>query len=296
MNKIKKWFFVTRPWSFVVSATPVLATSTYLLWKGTCGTFDWINAVLALVGIILFHAAGNVFSDYYDYKNGIDNKEAFCIPNLVSGEYKASDYFKYAIILFIISCLIGIMLTFRSGLMLLAVGVPGLLLTLLYPKAKFVALGDLNIFIIFGILPMIGTSFVTTGAIDWSTLLLSIPVGIVTVAVLHANNTRDIPTDSKAGATSFACLIGEKASTRLMQIYMWTPMLYTVAMAIAGLFPVWTLLILLSAPVALANTKQAQRYFEVGLSAFNQLDMMSAKLQMISGFSLTLGFLIAALA
>ncbi|MCF0168138.1 MAG: prenyltransferase, partial [Bacteroidales bacterium] len=219
-----------------------------------------------------------------------------CIPNLVSGEFKAKDYKKYALLLFLTSCIIGLILTFRSGLTLLAIGVPGLILTLLYSKAKFVALGDLDIFIVFGILPMLGTSYVTVGAIDWSTLLLSIPVGIVTVAVLHANNTRDIPTDSKAGAISFAGVIGEKASVRIYQIYMWIPIAYTAVMTVAGLFPLWVLaFIICSSAIAWQNTRQAQKYFNEGLAAFNQLDLMTAKLQMISGIGLILGFIAAAI-
>ncbi|MCF0176171.1 MAG: 1,4-dihydroxy-2-naphthoate octaprenyltransferase [Bacteroidales bacterium] len=296
MNTIKKWFFVTRPWSFVVSATPVIATSVFLIWKGYGPQFDWVNAVLALVGIMLFHAAGNVFSDYKDYLTGVDSKEAFCIPNLVSGEFKAEDYKRYALLLFFASCAVGLVLTFRSGWALLAVGIPGLILTLLYSKTKFIALGDLDIFVVFGLLPMLGTSYVTVGVMDWSTLLLSIPVGIVTVAVLHANNTRDIPTDSRAGAKSFAALIGEKASVRLYQAYMWTPIAYTAVMAVAGLFPFWTFIfVLCSAVIALQNTRQAQKYFSEGLAAFNQLDLMTAKLQMFSGLGLILGFIVAAL-
>ncbi|MCF0172242.1 MAG: 1,4-dihydroxy-2-naphthoate octaprenyltransferase [Bacteroidales bacterium] len=295
MNSIKKWFFVTRPWSFVVSATPVMVTSVYLLWKGCPEGFNWIAAVLALVGIILFHAAGNVLSDYLDYKTGVDNKDAFCIPNLVSGEFKAADYKTYAICLFIASCLVGIILTAMSGWTLLAIGVPGLILTLLYSKSKFCALGDLNIFVIFGILPMLGTSYVTTGTIDWSTLLLSVPVGFVTVAVLHSNNTRDIPTDSAAGAHSLAYVIGEKTAVRLYEALIWIPSLYTIAMVIAGLFPIWTLAILLSLPIVLKNTRQAEKYATEGLKAFNTMDLMTAKLQMISGITLFAAFAVAAL-
>ena len=292
---MKKWFFVTRPWSFVVSATPVIVTTLYLFHKLGGANINWVNAVLALVGIILFHAAGNVHSDYYDYKTGIDSKDAYCIQNLVSGEYTPKQYRNFSLILLAAGIIVGLILTLRSGWPLLVIGGLGCLLTLLYPWTKFHALGDTDIFILFGVLPMLGTSFVATGSVDWSTLLLSIPVGCITVAVLHSNNTRDIPSDSAAGARSFAAVIGTKASMWWYIILISLPCIYTVCAVLFGAFPWWCLLILLSIPVVAKNISQALRLRTEGLAAFNRLDLMTAKLQMISGITLCLGFLIAAL-
>ena len=294
MNRtLKDWFFATRPWSFVVSATPVIATVAFLLWKGYGEEIDWINAVLALVGIIFFHAAGNVVSDYYEYKNGIDSKEAFGVQTLVNGDFKPSEFRNLANGLFVVACLIGIIIMMRSGWELFYIGGLGLILTLLYPKLKFIALGDLNIFVVYGILPMLGTSFCTTGSFLWETLLLSIPIGFITVAVLHANNTRDIPTDQKVGATSFAAVIGEKTSMWTYIFYQWTPIIYTIVLAFLSLFPLISLIVIAAAPVALGNTKQALKYKTEGLSAFNMLDMMAAKLQMAFGVLLICSFVIA---
>ncbi|MBQ7254108.1 MAG: prenyltransferase [Bacteroidales bacterium] len=289
---MKRWFLATRPWSFVVSATPVVATALFLLYKYGGGNINWINVMLALIGIILFHAAGNVYSDYYDYKTGIDSKDAYCVQSLLNGDFTPGQYFKLAMWLLAAGIVVGLVLTLRSGWPLLVIGGAGCLLTLLYPWTKFHALGDADIFIAFGILPMIGTAFVATGAIDWSTLLLSIPVGCVTVAVLHANNTRDIPTDSAAGAKSFAKVIGPKASMWWYIILISLPCLYTIAAVICGVFPVWCLLIAISLPVVVKNIRQALRYRTDGLCAFNQLDLMTAKLQMVSGLMLCVGFIL----
>ena len=292
---MKKWFLITRPWSFVVSATPVVATTVYLLYKYGAGNIDWINAVLALIGIILFHAAGNLHSDYYDYKTGIDNPGAFCVQSLLNGEFKPSQYRNFSWILLALGIVIGLILTLRSSWMLLVIGGIGCLLTLLYPWTKFHALGDLDIFIIFGILPMLGTSLVVTGAVDYSSLLLAIPVGCITVAVLHANNTRDIPTDTKAGAKSFASVIGPAASVWYYIILISLPIIYTIVVTILGYFPWWCLLIMLSLPIVIKNIRQALRFKVDGIAAFNQLDLMTAKLQMISGITLCLGFILGAI-
>lgn len=292
---MKKWFMITRPWSFVVSATPVVATTVYLFYKYGAGNINWINAVLALVGIVLFHAAGNLHSDYYDYKTGIDNPAAYCVQSLINGDFKPEQYRNFSRILLAIGVVIGLVLTLRSSWQLLVIGGVGCLLTLLYPWTKFHALGDLDIFVVFGILPMLGTSLVVTGAIDCSTLLLTIPVGCITVAVLHANNTRDIPTDTKAGAKSFASVIGPAAGVWYYTILVTLPCIFTIVAAILGYFPWWCLLILLSLPIVVQNIRQAQRFKTDGIAAFNQLDLMTAKLQMISGITLCLGFILGAI-
>jgi 1,4-dihydroxy-2-naphthoate octaprenyltransferase len=292
---MKKWFMITRPWSFVVSATPVVATTVYLFYKYGAGNINWINAVLALVGIVLFHAAGNLHSDYYDYKTGIDNPAAYCVQSLINGDFKPEQYRNFSRILLAIGVVIGLILTLRSSWQLLVIGGVGCLLTLLYPWTKFHALGDLDIFVVFGILPMLGTSLVVTGAIDCSTLLLTIPVGCITVAVLHANNTRDIPTDTKAGAKSFASVIGPAAGVWYYTILVTLPCIFTIVAAILGYFPWWCLLILLSLPIVVQNIRQAQRFKTDGIAAFNQLDLMTAKLQMISGITLCLGFILGAI-
>lgn len=292
---MKKWFMITRPWSFVVSATPVVATTAYLFYNYGAGNINWINAVLALVGIVLFHAAGNLHSDYYDYKTGIDNPAAYCVQSLINGDFKPEQYRNFSRILLAIGVVIGLILTLRSSWQLLVIGGVGCLLTLLYPWTKFHALGDLDIFVVFGILPMLGTSLVVTGAIDCSTLLLTIPVGCITVAVLHANNTRDIPTDIKAGAKSFASVIGPAAGVWYYTILVTLPCIFTIVAAILGYFPWWCLLILLSLPIVVQNIRQAQRFKTDGIAAFNQLDLMTAKLQMISGITLCLGFILGAI-
>jgi len=292
---MKKWFMITRPWSFVVSATPVVATTVYLFYKYGAGNINWINAVLALVGIVLFHAAGNLHSDYYDYKTGIDNPAAYCVQSLINGDFKPEQYRNFSRILLAIGVVIGLILTLRSSWQLLVIGGVGCLLTLLYPWTKFHALGDLDIFVVFGILPMLGTSLVVTGAIDCSTLLLTIPVGCITVAVLHANNTRDIPTDTKVGAKSFASVIGPAAGVWYYTILVTLPCIFTIVAAILGYFPWWCLLILLSLPIVVQNIRQAQRFKTDGIAAFNQLDLMTAKLQMISGITLCLGFILGAI-
>ena len=88
-HSFKAWLLATRPWSFPASAMPVLVTLAYLFWMGH--KIDWLAGVWALVNIVIFHAAGNTWSDYFDYKKGVDREDAIGGMSIVSGEFKASE-------------------------------------------------------------------------------------------------------------------------------------------------------------------------------------------------------------
>ena len=192
-HSFKDWFTVTRYWSFPVSTMPVLATFAYLFSENLLpgGFKPYLVFILCLLGVVVLHSAGNVLSDWFDYKSGVDNENAFAVPNLVFHHFEPKEYLNFSIILFVVGVLIGVCIALLSGPALWIIGGVGVLLTLLYSFLKYHALGDLDIFIIFGILPVIGTAYAVTGVLHWDALVLSLPIGIITVSVLHANNTVD---------------------------------------------------------------------------------------------------------
>ena len=102
----KAWLLATRPWSFPASAMPVLATLAYLFWHGY--EINWLTGVWALLNIIVFHAAGNTWSDYYDYKRGVDREDAIGGMSIVSGEFQACEIKRLAWILLVIAVVAGI--------------------------------------------------------------------------------------------------------------------------------------------------------------------------------------------
>ena len=70
-HSLKEWIIAVRPWSFPASVMPVAVTLAYLAWREV--EIDWLCGVLAVLNIVLFHAAGNTWSDYFDYKKGVDD-------------------------------------------------------------------------------------------------------------------------------------------------------------------------------------------------------------------------------
>ena len=224
-HSFKEWFATTRYWSFPVSTMPVIVTFAYLFGKGLVpsGIQPWAILVLALLCVVLLHSAGNLLSDWFDYRSGVDNEQAFAVPNLVFGRFKPKEYLTLSIILFVVGVAVGLVIVGLSGMGVLMVGVVGVGLTVLYSFLKYHALGDLDIFIIFGVLPVIGLAYAITSSWCWDALVISLPIGLITVSVLHANNTYDIPSDRAAGIKTFAMLLGERTSSVLYRLYMVCP-------------------------------------------------------------------------
>ena len=294
-HSFKDWFTVTRYWSFPVSTMPVLATFAYLFSENLLpgGFKPYLVFILCLLGVVVLHSAGNVLSDWFDYKSGVDNENAFAVPNLVFHHFEPKEYLNFSIILFVVGVLIGVSIALLSGPVLWIIGGVGVLLTILYSFLKYHALGDLDIFIIFGILPVIGTAYAVTGVLHWDALVLSLPIGIITVSVLHANNTLDTVSDGAAGIKTFAMLIGGKASSVLYTAYMIIPFLCVIgAVAVGRLHPM-ALLCLVAAIPAWKNLKQACGYDKLGIEALKGLDQGSAKLQMAFSVLLSAGLFIS---
>ena len=220
---------------------------------------------------------------------------AFAVPHLVFHKFEASEYLRFSILLFVAGVLIGLAITCLSGTGILIIGGIGVLLTILYSFLKYHALGDLDIFIIFGVLPVLGTCYVITGAFHPEALILSLPVGVITVSVLHANNTFDIPSDGEAGIKTFAMLLGGKASSILYRCYMVIPFLCIAVYIALGLMHPLAALCFVAALAARKNFLQAAGFGQKGLEAMGGLDQASAKLQTAFSGLLSLGLLIAGL-
>ena len=296
-HSLKEWFTVTRYWSFPVSTMPVIATFAYLFSKGMLpsGVTPYVILLLSLVGVVLIHSAGNVLSDWADYKTGVDNESAFAVPNLVFHKFEPAEYLRFSIALFVAGVAVGIVIMLLSGPGLLIAGGVGVLLTLLYSVLKYHALGDADIFVIFGVLTVLGTTYAITGAYVPEALVLSLPIGLVTVSVLHANNTLDTETDRAAGIRTFAMLIGLKASAILYCCYMVIPFAFVVVSVIAGWLHPASLLCLAAVVPAWKNFRQACQYKTAGLEAMKGLDQATAKLQLVFSGLLSLGLLIGGL-
>jgi 1,4-dihydroxy-2-naphthoate octaprenyltransferase len=280
---MNKWVLATRPWSFPASAMPALLAISFVFFqKVNFDNVSWVLGVLALMGAVCFQIAGNLIGDYFDYKYKVDRKETFGSSRLlVDGVFQPQTIYKFGISALIAGILLGLILMYFSGIQLLWIGLAGALGTYFYYRLKFLALGDLLIFIIYGPLIGLGTAYVMTGILCYELLLIEIPVAFLVVNILHANNTRDIRDDGKANIKTQAMLLGIKGS-KIQYIVLALGAYIAVAIMVAfGVLHSLTLSVFLSIPLALKNIKQIQQAEIEKPENIKMLDATSAQLVMI---------------
>jgi len=292
-HTLKDWIIVTRPWSFPASAMPVAAT---LFWLWAAGfEVNWLFGLWAVVNIILVHASGNIWSDYFDFKKGVDAKDTYGVVTLTSGQFAPKEVMMLSVAILVAAVAGGVGLVLLTGLPLLWIGMCGVALSLLYPALKYNAFGDLVIALCYAVLPMLGTTFIASGEIIPAVLWIAVPVGCITVAILHINNTRDIETDRRAGIKTLAMVSGRNASVLIYCFEMALPYVWTVGIVLAGIVP-WTVLtVLLSAPLALGNARAVLCFKEKGIDAIARLDEKTAQLQLVFSTLLIIGLALSKL-
>ena len=130
-HTIKEWLLATRPWSFPASAMPVIVTIAYLWSQGF--EMSWSLGIMALVNIVLVHAAGNVWSDYFDYKKGVDAADTYGVRILTDKLFTPKQMLKLSVTLQVLAVCMGIVMVWLTGITLLWFGIAGIALSLLYP-------------------------------------------------------------------------------------------------------------------------------------------------------------------
>ncbi len=278
-HSLKEWILATRPWSLSASATPIIITVAYLYWWGA--TINWYYALWALINILLFHIVGNLWNDYLDFKYKVDREDTLGSTVIYSGMFTAKEVRNYAIIMFVVAVAGGLTLVALTGLTLLWIGLIGAVFTILYTFLKYNALGDIVILLTFAILPSIGTSFITTGFIDWTVLWVAIPSGLITVAILHSNNIRDMKHDERAEISTFAMKLGYKTSVIVYSLEIFLPLAWIVICAIFQIVPPSSPIILVSLPFALKCYKKMTQSPKDGPSVLDGIDAMTAQYQLV---------------
>ena len=297
----KDWIIATRPWSFPASVMPVMVT---VAWSWSHGTgVNWWFGLWAVINIILVHAAGNVWSDIADYKSGVDAADTYGVRLLVDGDFTTKEFRSLSLCLNIIAVVAGLALVVLTGLeyglagarSLLCIGLAGILLSLLYPTLKYAALGDIVIILCYALLPMTGTSFIASGTIHWDVLWLSIPIGLITVGILHTNNIRDIETDHRAGIHTFPLLTGRQFGAWLYAFEVIFPFLWLLGLMAFKVETWWLGLAFLALPVAVKNARTMLAYKSGGKESYATLDERTAQLQLMFSLLLIIGLFAAAL-
>ncbi len=258
-------FLATRPWSFPMTVLAVGYGLALAYWH--IGYIDPLLGVLAIVGAVLLHAMVNLLNDYFDTKYGVDRPGAGTVeyrPHpLIHGFMSSSQVAGLGFGLGLLGLAIGTYIALSSRVLALVLGIVGFLLAYSYTgppvRFKYIGLGELIVFLVWGPLMVLGGYYVVTGLVDSSVIIASIPLGLLVAAVLLANNIRDIDVDRKAGVYTLAVRLGKTKALRLYHLLLLGPFILTLLLAIIGLIPITTMATLLALPKALKLAKTMAR-------------------------------------
>jgi len=191
--------------------------------------------------------------------------------------------------------LIGLYLLLNTSENLFWIGVIGVLSTYFYYKLKYNALGDITIFIVYGLLISLGTYLVLTDTLCWQILLIGTAPGILIVNILHANNTRDIKHDADANIKTQAMLLGVKKSIKQYIILGIGAYIVIVLTVVLGVLHPLSLIVFLSFPVLMKNIKQMSLADVNKPELIKDMDAKSAQLVMMFSILLTISNFVAGL-
>jgi 1,4-dihydroxy-2-naphthoate octaprenyltransferase len=211
------WWMGARPRTLVAAVVPVLVGAS---WAGRTAV-SIPRSLLALLVAIALQIGVNYANDYFDGVGGVDTAARVGPRRLVaSGLAPPRAVATAAIVMVAIAAVAGVVLALLTTPWLIAAGVLSVLALALYsggPKPYAASgLGELSVFVFFGIVATCGTAFVQQDRLDWGVLWLAVPVGLLACALLMVNNLRDIPTDNAVGKRTLAVRIGAQRSRALL--------------------------------------------------------------------------------
>jgi 1,4-dihydroxy-2-naphthoate octaprenyltransferase len=288
MNIYRNWFLASRPWSFSMTAISVSVGSAL---GAIDGNFSWVLYLITLLGTVLLHAATNLINDYYDVKSGVDTQKVSTAqyrPHpLVEGKLAAEQVKIASFIFYGLSTLIGIYLAATRGWALMWIGLIGAFASLTYTapplKYKYSAMGEISVFLMWGPLMVAGAYFVQRQTFSLNALWISLPFGALVALVLLANNMRDINHDRDKGILTLAIVLGQRAGLLLYLVLVALAYLAIVLMSFFGPLYLWSLIVLLSLPLALRLMRQMMKQIPADADARTaQLDTAFGVLLVIS--------------
>lgn len=229
MATVEQWMAGARVRTLPNSIAPVLVGS------GAAAAIDgfvWWRAVLAMIVAVAFQVGVNYANDYSDGIRGTDTERVGPLRLVGSGLVPPGKVRTAAFACFAIACLAGLGLVAASGQWwLLAVGVVCLLGAWFYTGGKnpygYLGLGEVAVFLFFGPIAALGTTYVQTGRITWLAVVASVALGSFSAAVMAANNLRDLPGDSESGKRTMAVRLGDAGTRNFYSLLALVPFVVT---------------------------------------------------------------------
>ena len=292
--RARAWVLAARPATLPAAAVPVIVGAAAALSEGA--SFRALIFAVTLVAALLIQVGTNFANDYSDFRRGADHEGRLGPLRVTQSGLLSQDAERRGIIVaFGLALASGVYLVWVGGWPILLIGLASIVCGLAYTGGPwpfgYHGLGDLFVFVFFGVVAVTGTAFLQSGTWSPFALAISVPIGLLVTNILVVNNLRDRATDMGAGKRTLATRLGDRG-TRL-QYAAFTLLAYAVptAFAIADERWRWLLLPLASAPLAVVLVRRV-----LGGRAGRELNAVlerSGQLLLLSGVLLAAGLLLA---
>ncbi len=283
-SPLEIWLLAIRPRTLPAAAAPVIVGSALAFYDDA---FQFLPALAALLGALLLQIGANLANDVFDFKKGADTSERLGPPRVTQmGLLTPGQVYIGMIIVFALAALIGLYLIYVGGWVILGIGILSIVSAIAYTGGPFPlgyhGLGDIFVFLFFGLAAVCGTYFVQAGRVTNFVWLAANPIGLLAVAILVVNNLRDIDTDRAAGKKTLAVRFGARGAQveylALLAIAYLVPLLF-----IALNFDlIWILLTSFSIPLVLPLIRivlhERGRALNAALAGTARLEFMYALL------------------
>ena len=271
---MNKWIVGARVKTLPAAVAPVLIGTSYA---------EKINggyALLALMVSLFLQIAVNFANDYSDGVRGTDTHRIGPVRLVASGLASASSVKLAALISCLIAAIAGLILALNITLWFLVVGAAAIWAAWGYTGGKkpygYFGFGELSVFIFFGLVATVGSYYIQTEQLNWQIVLLSMPVGTLSCAILAINNLRDLPQDELVGKRTMAVRIGEKNTRVFFMLLLVTAQLTALTAASISRL---ALITLICAPITYRVAKQVLN----GADGVDLIEVLAktAKLQLL---------------
>ena len=288
MTTREQWIAGARPKTLPAAIAPVLVGTAFAGYNATV-----LHTLLALIVALALQVGVNYANDYSDGIKGTDADRIGPMRLVGSGAATAKDVKNAAFFSFAIAAIAGLILASRTSWLLIILGAICILAAWTYtggPKPYgYQALGEVSVFIFFGVVATVGTYYVQTESVSREVLLASFAMGALACAILVLNNLRDLENDKSADKKTLAVVMGDQGTRDL---YKWL-MFFALAMSVAlTFFSFFYLLALLSLPLV----SKSVRAVNSGASGTALIDLLAktGRIQIIYALALSFAALLVA--
>jgi 1,4-dihydroxy-2-naphthoate polyprenyltransferase len=261
LNSFQVWLLAARPRTLLAAASPVVVGIALALAEGR---FRFGPALAALLAALLLQVGANIANDVFDYYRGADTSARLGPLRVTQAGLLAPRQVMAGMwVTFALAGFLGLYLALVAGWPIVVVGLAAIAAAILYTGGPlpfgYYGLGDLFVFIFFGPVAVCGTYYVQAGQLSAEALWASVPIGLLTTAILVVNNLRDIETDRQAGKLTLAVRLGAPGARLEYLLCVTGAYLVPLLMWTLGISSGWVMLSWLSLPLLLPLLRMIYR-------------------------------------